>query len=472
MKNSSKTNYLLFLKYISTIISWTIFVLLSIIGALLIYYFASSRLYVTKGDKYEPFFSVYTIVSGSMEPTIKVYDVIINTKVNDPKDIKVNDVITFTSTSDISNGKTVTHRVIGIREMDDGGTCYVTRGDNNTTEDPSCATYSNVIGKVSAVVPGLGKIQFFLASKFGWLLIIVVPALYIIVKDLLKLFKMSRNKEDEETTDNIDNTMVIGNLIKRNNLIDEEENEKNEFITHRKENESNSKNDEKRLPVVSPKTDLVVVDDDTENENEEISEVREDSNIYNEESYDRDITELEERDNVSYEDDITQDDKNSDDDKSMDEDNFDTTLDSNNLEEPTTIEYDYSKDFGREFETDKMETSRVEDNSNKDIEIEENTKDKNNFKDKTNRHKNDYYNNGYNKGNNNNQNNNSQNKNKNKKKKNKKNNVNNQNKQNNNKGKSNNYNNNNNNNNNKNNNQYYRKSNNSSFYNFFDGKSD
>ena len=106
--------------------------------------------------------------------------------------------------------------------MDDGGTCYVTRGDNNTTEDPSCATYSNVIGKVSAVVPGLGKIQFFLASKFGWLLIIVVPALYIIVKDLLKLFKMSRNKEkDEETTDNIDNTTVIGNLIKRNNLIDE-----------------------------------------------------------------------------------------------------------------------------------------------------------------------------------------------------------------------------------------------------------
>ena len=72
MKNSSKTNYLIFFKYISTIISWTIFVLLSIIGALLIYYFVSSRLYVTKGDKYEPFFSVYTIVSGSMEPTIKV----------------------------------------------------------------------------------------------------------------------------------------------------------------------------------------------------------------------------------------------------------------------------------------------------------------------------------------------------------------------------------------------------------------
>ena len=420
MKNSSKTNYLIFFKYISTIISWTIFVLLSIIGALLIYYFASSRLYVTKGDKYEPFFSVYTIVSGSMEPTIKVYDVIINTKVNDPKDVKVNDVITFTSTSDISNGKTVTHRVIGIREMDDGGICYVTRGDNNTTEDPSCATYSNVIGKVSAVVPGLGKIQFFLASKFGWLLIIVVPALYIIIKDLLKLFKMSRNKDGEETTDNIDNTMVIGNLIKRNNLIDEEENEKNEFITHRDEKED--KNYEKQLPMVSPKADLVVVDDDTEDENKKISEVREDNIVSNEESYDQDVTELEEKNNISYEDEIIQGEKNSDDDKSMDEDISSTDIDSHNEEEAATIEYDYSNDIEQEDVT-----NREEDKSNINIEVEEKDKNKNNF-----------YNND-----------NNENKHRKKKKKNN-NNLNYQN----------------------NNNQFYRKSNNSSFYNFFDDKSD
>lgn len=268
MKNSSKTNYLIFFKYISTIISWTIFVLLSIIGALLIYYFVSSKLYVTKGDKYEPVFSIYTIVSGSMEPTIKVYDVIINTKVNDPKDVKINDVITFTSTSDISSGKTVTHRVIGVREMDDGSTCYVTRGDNNTTEDPSCATYSNLIGKVSAVIPGLGRIQFFLASKFGWLFIIAVPALYIIIKDLFKLFKMSRKKE--ETTDNIDNTMVISNLIKRNNEIDEIENNNNEFVTK-------EESEEVYLPVVMPSKELKVI----ENKKEEITKPVEKTNNSN-----------------------------------------------------------------------------------------------------------------------------------------------------------------------------------------------
>mgnify|MGYP003299960878 CR=1 FL=1 len=158
--------------------------MLSIIGVLLIYYFISSQLYATKGEKYEPVFSIYTIVSGSMEPTIKVYDVIINTRVNDDKDIKVNDVITFTSTNANTAGMTITHRVIGIRELDDKSLCYVTRGDNNTNEDPSCVASKNVIGKVSAVVPSLGRIQFFLASKAGWLLVVVIPALYIMQVDL------------------------------------------------------------------------------------------------------------------------------------------------------------------------------------------------------------------------------------------------------------------------------------------------
>lgn len=213
-KSTTNTDVKLILKYISTIISWTLFVLLSIIGVLLIYYFISSRLYATKGEKYEPAFSVYTIVSGSMEPTINVYDVIINTKVKNEKNIKVNDVITFTSTNANTAGMTITHRVIGIRELDDKSLCYVTRGDNNTNEDSSCVASKNVIGKVSAVIPGLGRIQFFLASKFGWLCLIVMPALYIIIKDLYKVFKLSRKSQDDYDYDEEDN---INKVIKNNN---------------------------------------------------------------------------------------------------------------------------------------------------------------------------------------------------------------------------------------------------------------
>lgn len=201
--NKDETHYNLkgLFKYISTVISWTIFVLLIIVGILLIYYYISVRLYAVKGDKFEPQFSVYTIVSQSMEPTISVYDVIINTKINDIEDVKVNDVITFISTWQVTNGMTITHRVIGKKTLDDGTTCLVTRGDNNTQEDQACVKEGNIIGVTKAVIPGLGKIQFFLASKLGWLLLIILPALYIIIKKMFKIFVLAKEMKEENISD-------------------------------------------------------------------------------------------------------------------------------------------------------------------------------------------------------------------------------------------------------------------------------
>ena len=206
-KQTTYYNFKGFFKYISTVVSWTVFVLLIIVGILLLYYFISMRLYATHGEKFEPKFSVYTIVSTSMEPTINVYDVIINTRVDKPSDIKQGDVITFTSTWQVTYGMTITHRVIGTKKLDDGSICYITRGDNNTQEDQACVKENNVIGVVKAVIPGLGRIQTFLSSSLGWLLIIIVPALYIIVKDILKLFKLS--KEAKEENHNVDNSKKI-----------------------------------------------------------------------------------------------------------------------------------------------------------------------------------------------------------------------------------------------------------------------
>ncbi len=193
-------------KYISTVISWTIFLLLTLICLFLGYYYISVRLYTTKGEKYEPLFSVYTVVSESMEPTVDKFDVIVNTKIDDIKDVKINDVITFISTWQVNYGMTVTHRVVGTKTLDDGSTCLVTRGDNNTADDQTCVSESNVIGVVRAVVPGLGKLQGFLASGFGWLLIIVFPALYILVKDIMKIFKLVDEDKKEKNKKELNNS--------------------------------------------------------------------------------------------------------------------------------------------------------------------------------------------------------------------------------------------------------------------------
>ena len=139
-----------------------------------------------------------------MEPTIKTKDVIVNVRVNKLSDVKVNDVITFISSWQVNYGMTMTHRVVGIQKTDDGKPCLVTKGDNNTQEDAVCVTEENLVGVVKAVIPGLGKIQLFLSSTLGWLLIIIIPALYIIVKDIMNIFSITF-KDGKDNKDNKDN---------------------------------------------------------------------------------------------------------------------------------------------------------------------------------------------------------------------------------------------------------------------------
>ncbi len=233
--DETRYNFKGLFKYISTVLSWTVFTILIIIGILLAYYYVSVKLYATKGEKFEPKFSVYTIVSESMEPTINVYDVIINTKVDDIDDIKVNDVITFISTWQVTYGMTITHRVVGTKTLDDGSTCLVTRGDNNTQEDQACVKESNVIGVVKAVIPGLGRIQSFLSSSFGWLLVVLIPALFIIIKDIMKIFNLAKSSDEKNEKDNtkkIDNikdkTEEIPKLNEKDLSLDEDNNDEKE----------------------------------------------------------------------------------------------------------------------------------------------------------------------------------------------------------------------------------------------------
>ena len=177
------------LNYIASIISWTVFTLLMICLIFLLYYFICTKLLAKKGEKFEPFFSLYTIASPSMTPNIKVYDVIVNLKVKDPNDIKIGDVITFISESPECLGIKVTHRVVGIEKDADGKISYQTKGDANLIADSALAPYENVIGKVSFKIPMLGRIQFFLSTKVGWLLLIFLPAFCILLNSLLDAIK-------------------------------------------------------------------------------------------------------------------------------------------------------------------------------------------------------------------------------------------------------------------------------------------
>lgn len=228
-------------KYILNLLSWTALIILILLALFLAYYTINNKLYESKGEKFEPFVSLYTIVSGSMEPNINIYDVVVSKKVKSPSEIKVGDVITFVSTSSISKGFTVTHRVIEIVNTDEG-IGYRTQGDNNLSPDTAPALYENVIGKVILRIPQLGRVQEFLSTKGGWLIVIVIPALFIIISDILKIFKLTGVKKkidkiNEEDHLNKKNREKLENIRKENikKRLGLNDNEKNlEFIETKK----------------------------------------------------------------------------------------------------------------------------------------------------------------------------------------------------------------------------------------------
>lgn len=159
-------------------------------------------------EDYVPFISLYTIVSPSMTPVIDVYDVVVNVKISRPENIEVGDIITFKSKSSLSQGMTITHRVIEIKENINGQYEYVTQGDNNSEPDDGTVKFENVIGKEICIIPKLGNLQFLLSSYRGWIFLILIPIALLIIKDIFKLIdlfglnnrvnKVITEKEDKE----------------------------------------------------------------------------------------------------------------------------------------------------------------------------------------------------------------------------------------------------------------------------------
>ena len=211
-------------KYITDVVSWTCLCILILIGALLVWYFISAKIYASKGEKYTPYFSLYTIISPSMEPNIKVYDVILDTRVDDVNTIKEGDIITFISSGNLSSGMTITHRVVEVLHTDEG-LRFRTKGDNNQTADGALVIPENVLGKTLLRIPMLGRVQFLLASKGGLLIFILIPAVGIIVYDIIKLFRV---KDVSDKVEEVIQDKPEDKVLEEQKMI--EENRKQELI--------------------------------------------------------------------------------------------------------------------------------------------------------------------------------------------------------------------------------------------------
>lgn len=164
-------------------ISYSIIVVLSAFLLTLSLLILSAKL-AEKKDK-KPLIGLYTIVSESMKPNINVYDVVVVVRTNINK-LKQGDIITFYSSNALYGGRPITHRIVS--KNDDG--TFTVKGDANEIEDEEKVSPDKIIGKMIIRLPELGKLQFFIASKSGWMIAILIPAIAVIGYDIYKLIKL------------------------------------------------------------------------------------------------------------------------------------------------------------------------------------------------------------------------------------------------------------------------------------------
>jgi signal peptidase len=132
-----------------------------------------------------------------MEPTIPLYSVIAVEPVA-PEALRVGDVITFEQ-PEVPTRK-VTHRVVKV-EVRNGNPTFLTKGDNNTTEDPWTVTYADTGYRVRAHVPHIGWLILQSQTRWARVLLVVLPVLLLLVQFLRWVWRSDDDDGDEDTID-------------------------------------------------------------------------------------------------------------------------------------------------------------------------------------------------------------------------------------------------------------------------------
>jgi signal peptidase I len=130
-------------------------------------------------------FKSLTVLSGSMEPSIHVGDIVVVRRIP-AENARVGDVVTFRDPSDPE--KLVTHRVRRI-SIADGSVSFETKGDANTSVERWKVSGDGTIGLVRYRIPKLGYVLFYVHGTLGRLLLVVVPALLLGAYEIMRIWR-------------------------------------------------------------------------------------------------------------------------------------------------------------------------------------------------------------------------------------------------------------------------------------------
>ncbi len=135
-------------------------------------------------------YSMGIIMSGSMEPELRVDDLVVSRAT---EGYGVGDVITFRS------GRTLTtHRIVG-----EDGEGFITRGDANNTEDRERVRLDAIVGEVVCVLPGVGRFISMLRTPLGMTLLVLVGLFMLELPYIVGKFTVPRTESELRRIDRI-----------------------------------------------------------------------------------------------------------------------------------------------------------------------------------------------------------------------------------------------------------------------------
>lgn len=128
----------------------------------------------------------FIVLSGSMETQISAGDIVVVKEIN-TNELKKGDIIAFKDGNIV-----ITHRIDEVTEID-GKTQYITKGDNNNTQDIGYVSPEQIEGVFKFKVSRLGNFAMFIQTPLGMIVCLSIPIIIII---LLQTADSKKEKEE------------------------------------------------------------------------------------------------------------------------------------------------------------------------------------------------------------------------------------------------------------------------------------
>lgn len=149
-------------------------------------------------------FSIFNIITSSMEPKYAIGDVLLAKNVN-PEEIEIGDDVVYKGEKGNFAGKIVTHQVIDIEE-ENNELKFHTKGLANEEEDPVISS-NQIYGEVIYKIKTLSLISKIVNNLYAFYFAIFVPIAIILFIEIRKTVisirqEKDKNKKNEESDKN------------------------------------------------------------------------------------------------------------------------------------------------------------------------------------------------------------------------------------------------------------------------------